>query len=88
MICDTEGDSERPCILSNFSNAGAKITGVRPATVPDEFMLRITPRGRMRKCRVLWRSTSSDTLGALFTDLFPSVEEPHTGDAARDPVAS
>ena len=87
MICDTEGDSERPCILSNFSNAGAKITGVRPATVPDEFMLRITPH-RMRKCRVLWRSSSSNTLGVVFTDLFPSVEEPHTGDTVREPVGS
>ena len=67
---------------------GAKITDVRLDTVPDEFMLRITPRGRMRKCRVLWRSSSSDTLGAVFTELFPSVEEPHTRDAARDPVAS
>ena len=88
MICDTEGGSERPCILSNFSNAGAKITGVRPATIPDEFLLRITPHGRIGKCRMLWRSSSASTLGAVFTDLFSSVEEPHTGDTVREPVGS
>jgi len=87
-ICDADGCSERPCILSNFSNAGAKITGVMPDTIPDEFMLRITPHGRIRKCRVLWRSSSSNTLGVVFTDLFPSVEEPHTGDTVREPVGS
>ena len=86
-IYDTDGRSERPCILSNFSNVGAKITGVRPDTIPDEFMLRITPRGRIRKCRVLWRSGSSNTLGVVFTDHFPTAEEPPTGDVAREPTA-
>src|SRR5437588_11693071 len=86
-ICDAEGSWDRRCILSNFSNMGAKITDVRLDTVPDEFMLRITPRGRIRKCRVLWCSGSSNTLGVVFTDLFPTAEEPPTADVAREPTA-
>jgi hypothetical protein len=66
-IHDPDRNMARPCILSNFSNTGAKITGVRAGTIPDEFMLRITGgRGRIRKCRVLWRS--DDTVGVEFTD--------------------
>ena len=66
-IHDPERDLVRPCILANFSNTGANITGVRADTIPDEFMLRITQgRDRTRKCRVLWRT--GDTLGAEFID--------------------
>jgi PilZ domain-containing protein len=86
-ICDAEGGRERRCVLSDFSNVGGKITDVEPDTVPDEFLLRITPRGRMRKCRVLWRSRSSNALGVVFSDLFPTVEERPTGDVAREPTA-
>jgi hypothetical protein len=66
-IYDLERQLARLCILSNFSNTGARITGVLASTIPDEFMLRITGGRRgTRKCRVLWRS--NDTLGAEFTD--------------------
>ena len=66
-IYDLERDLVRPCILANFSNTGARITGVLASTIPDEFMLRITGGRRgTRKCRVLWRS--NDTLGVEFTD--------------------
>jgi len=66
-IHDPERNLIRPCILINFSNTGAKITGVVAGTIPDEFMLRITGgRDRTRKCRVLWRS--DDTVGVEFTD--------------------
>jgi hypothetical protein len=60
------GSLSRRCILVNFSNGGARITGLRGNTVPDEFTLRITRgQGRTRKCRVLWRT--DDTLGVEFT---------------------
>jgi hypothetical protein len=62
---DNERGLARPCIVSNFSNTGAKITGVVASTVPDEFILGMAP-GRARNCRVLWRS--GDTLGVEFTD--------------------
>ncbi|HWN49943.1 MAG TPA: PilZ domain-containing protein [Xanthobacteraceae bacterium] len=66
-IYDLGRDLVRPCILANFSNTGARITGVLASTIPDEFMLRITGGRRgTRKCRVLWRS--NDTLGVEFTD--------------------
>ncbi len=66
-IHDPERNLTRPCILSNFSNQGARITGVMANTIPDEFMLRISGgRGGIRKCRVLWRS--NDTVGVEFAD--------------------
>ena len=83
MIYD--GKSARPCIVSNFSNGGAKITGVRAATIPDEFAMRITSHDtRMRKCRVLWRS--DDTLRVEFTDRVTSAEQPAVRNAAREPA--
>jgi hypothetical protein len=64
---DLERDLVRPCILSNFSNSGAEITGVRAGTVPDVFMLQITREvNRTRKCRVIWRT--DDTIGVEFMD--------------------
>jgi len=64
-IYDVDRELVRPCIVSNFSNTGARVTGVRATTIPDEFVLSITP-GRRRKCRVIWRS--DDTLGVRFID--------------------
>ena len=69
---DRHDRRRRPCIVDNFSNGGAKISGVRPDAVPDEFMLRITPHSPWRKCHVIWRS--ADALGAEFCDR--RVEEP------------
>ena len=63
-IHDSERNLARPCILSNFSNGGAQITGVRADTIPDEFILQIT-HDDVRKCRVIWRA--GDTLGVEFT---------------------
>jgi hypothetical protein len=60
------GEWVRPCVLSNRSNGGARITAVRAYAFPGEFMLRATPRGRIHKCRVLWRT--NDALGVRFTD--------------------
>jgi hypothetical protein len=80
-----QGKLARPCIVSNFSNGGAKITGVRAATIPDEFALRITSYdSRIRKCRVLWRS--DDTLRVEFTDSVTSTKEPAVRNSAREPA--
>ena len=49
-IYDRNGRFARRCIVSNFSNGGARITGVEPSTVPDEFILRISPHGRAHDC--------------------------------------
>jgi hypothetical protein len=64
-IYDVGRHLERPCILVDLSNGGAKIAGVRAYTIPDEFWLR-TPLGDRRSCRVIWRT--EDTLGVEFTD--------------------
>jgi PilZ domain len=66
-IYDVDRHLERPCIVSDFSSGGAKITGVMAKTIPDEFKLRIAPgQGRARTCRVVWRTDNS--LGVEFTD--------------------
>src|SRR5271156_3484951 len=64
-IYDRSGRFARRCVVSNFSNGGAKIAGLDPSTVPDEFLLRISPRGRPQECHVTWRS--KDDLGVKFT---------------------
>jgi PilZ domain len=82
-IYDPERNLARPCILSNFSNGGAEITGVRANTIPDEFMLQIT-RDDGRKCRVLWRT--NDTLGVEFTERVTSADPPNPGHRTQEPV--
>ena len=80
-----QGKLARPCIVSNFSNGGAKITGVRATTISDEFALRITSHdSRIRKCRVLWRS--DDTLRVEFTDSVASAKKPAVRNLAREPA--
>jgi len=64
-IYDVDRHLERPCVLIDLSNVGAKIAGVRARTIPDEFRLR-TPIGDRRSCRVIWRT--EDALGVEFTD--------------------
>jgi hypothetical protein len=64
-IYDHDGRFARLCIVSNFSNGGAKIIGLEPSTIPDEFILRISPRGRTQRCHVIRRS--KDGLGVEFT---------------------
>jgi hypothetical protein len=66
MMYDCDGRFARACIVSNFSNGGAKIIGIDIAAVADEFMLRITPHSRLQRCCVVWRS--KDSLGAVFAD--------------------
>jgi PilZ domain len=64
-IYDLEGRFARRCIVCNFSNGGAKIIGLEPSTVPDEFILSISPRCRTQKCHVIRRS--KDGLAVEFT---------------------
>lgn len=80
-----DGTLTRRCILVNFSNGGARITGLRGDTVPDEFTLRITRgRGRTRKCRVLWRT--EDTVGVEFVGCVESAEEPTDANRVSEPT--
>ena len=67
----------RHCIVSNFSNGGAKIVGLEPSTVPDEFILRISPHGHDHRCRVTWRS--KDGLGVEFAGDAKGIREPAIG---------
>jgi hypothetical protein len=80
MIYDREGDLGYPCVLSDFSNGGAKITGVTVGAVPDHFTLRMA-RGLKRRCHVLWRST--DALGVEFTHRLASPDGSNVDDKRK-----
>lgn len=56
VLCDETGAQPRPCVVVNLSNEGARIGGINPAEVPEFCMLRVSPRSRLRPCRVMWRS--------------------------------
>ena len=80
-----DGQLPRHCIVSNFSNGGAKIVGVKATTIPDEFALRITCHdSRIRRCRVLWRS--DDTLRVEFTDSVASAKKAAVRNSVRVPA--
>jgi hypothetical protein len=84
-IYDADRQLARPCILSDFSNTGAKITGVLTSTIPDEFMLRIARgHGRVRNCRVVWRT--DDAVGIEFTDRAKRAAKPRPEPAVREPA--
>jgi hypothetical protein len=76
-IYDRNGRFARRCIVSNFSNGGAKIVGLDPSTVPDEFILRLSPHGHAHRCHVAWRSM--DGLGVEFIDSAKGTNEPVIG---------
>lgn len=73
-IYDRHGHLAQHCVVRNFSNTGARIVGVESRTVPDEFILRISPHGRIHRCRVIWRS--KDGVGVKFTDEATRDSEP------------
>jgi hypothetical protein len=76
-IYDHSGRFAQHCIVSNFSNGGAKIVGLDPSTVPDEFILRLSPHGHAHRCHVAWRS--KDGLGVEFIDSTKGTNEPVIG---------
>jgi hypothetical protein len=64
---ELDNGRSRACIVSDLSNGGAKISGVKAATIPDEFMLHVFSGARPpRRCRVIWRSANE--LGVEFAD--------------------
>ncbi|MBV9754060.1 MAG: hypothetical protein JO188_16180 [Hyphomicrobiales bacterium] len=73
MISACDGDWSSPCILSGFSNGGARISGVSVRHLPDQFFLRMARGVKPRRCRVLWRTL--DALGVEFTELASGVAE-------------
>jgi hypothetical protein len=72
------------CIVSDFSNGGAKITGVIPTAVPEHFFLRMAGGLKPRKCHVLWRS--ADALGVEFVDQTASSEGVRAPSKTRKPA--
>lgn len=81
MIHLHEGDRGSSCIVSDFSNGGAKISDVNPSAIPDQFILRMIGGLKPRKCHVLWRS--AEALGVEFLDRQATAEG--TSTVARAP---
>jgi hypothetical protein len=73
MISACDGDWSSPCVLSDFSNGGARISGLNVRHIPDQFVLRMARGVRPRNCRVLWRGT--DAVGVEFTGTSESAED-------------
>ena len=82
-IYDCHGRFDRQCIVSNFSNGGAKILVPESGGLPDEFILRISPRCRLQKCHVIWRS--KDGVGVEFTDSAKDASDLSIGGRKRAP---
>jgi len=62
---------ERPCIVSDLSNGGAKLIELTE-DLPDKFTLKLCPaRGPARACRVVWRAKRQ--AGVQFLESFPSI---------------
>jgi hypothetical protein len=84
LVYDCEGDWGYPCVISDLSKGGAKITGVIVENLPDEFMLRISRARGSRKCRVLWRKR--DKVGVAFIEHFASADDPSVDRTRRAPA--
>ena len=64
-IYSCDGRFAARCIVSNFSNGGAKIIGIDPREIPAKFILRVSPHGYFQACHVIRRS--KDGLAVEFT---------------------
>ncbi len=70
-----DGEGRRhPCVVSDLSNGGAKITGANPETMPDDFLLLVSPHSALRTCHIAWRG--KDAVGVRFTDTLGHVRTP------------
>ena len=55
-LCCSPDQPMVPCMLSDISESGARLTGLGPGAVPDAFTLHLSEAGRLyRRCRVVWR---------------------------------
>jgi len=75
MIHDMQGSVIAPCVMTNVSASGAKLTMEAANNVPDTFVLGLARNASVRRqCEVVWRAPKS--IGVRF------VVAPR---AARDP---
>ncbi len=58
----------QPCSVLDISESGARLQLEDQTEIPENFMLSLTPSGKVRRfCRLVWRDGT--TLGVAFTDL-------------------
>lgn len=63
--------SSRPCVVRNFSDAGAQIVFGNETYIPDDIALTIARKGRSYRARVVW--WRDNTAGVAFTADAPSI---------------
>ena len=80
---DSEG-RRHPCVVSDLSNGGAKVTATKLETIPDDFLLLVSPHSRLRACHVAWRSQGA--VGVAFVDESNGVERPEPRNARKAPA--
>lgn len=67
-----DGTPVRPCILTDVSASGARVTVESPDEIPDRFSLMLAAEhGALRRCKVVWRENNQ--LGLAFMK-FPVVK--------------
>jgi hypothetical protein len=67
------GNVQRPCVLSDISDTGARIDVGSADELPDTFVLLLSGNGApRRKCRVVWRQPTQ--VGVNFDGRLPPEE--------------
>ena len=57
-------DELHGCVIADISDTGARLKVEKARSVPDEFFLRLSARGKSRQCFVVWRT--ADQVGCQF----------------------
>jgi hypothetical protein len=60
-----DGSPDRPCVMWDMSDKGAKLATVRPLLLPERFTL-VLSATLHRRCQVMWRSEKF--VGVQFID--------------------
>jgi hypothetical protein len=76
-----DGMALRDCTVVDISDGGARLTVADPITVPNEFILFLSPRGfPLRRCRVVWRTANQ--MGVEFESQLERRVRIHEGEVA------
>ena len=79
LIFNDRGREARPCIVSNLSNAGAKILLPSAESLTTECKLRISECSPLRNCVGVWRTP--EAVGVQFLDVQATAEPAGRQDA-------
>ena len=78
---NTPSGRTRPCVVRNFSEAGAHVVFSNDARLPDDIALTIARKGRSYQARVVW--WRDNTAGLAFASDAPTLAPVGTDIAER-----